>query len=113
MALAGGGSVAADSLLIVTPIVGFFNCSVFCCALLYFHSSFAIISIGKRELVALLCLSFWCVVIVVWLFLTVSWVCLQFVIEAFPDHAHSLLLVSMNIFTRINGTCNNCHATYA
>ena len=34
--------------LIVTPIVGFFNCSVLCCALLCVHSSFAIISMGKR-----------------------------------------------------------------
>ena len=30
-----------DSLLIVTSIVGFCNCSMFCCALLYVHSSFA------------------------------------------------------------------------
>ena len=35
---------------------------------------------GKRELVALLSLSFWCLVIVVWLFLAVPWVSLQFVI---------------------------------
>ena len=48
-----------DSLLIVTHIVGFCNCSMFCCALLYDHSSFAIILMG-RELVALLSLSSWC-----------------------------------------------------
>ena len=66
----GGGSVIVDSLLIVTPIVGFCNCSILCCALLCVHSSFAIISPGKRELVALLCLFSWCLVIVVWLFLT-------------------------------------------
>ena len=47
-------------LLIVTPIVGFYNCSMFCCALLCVHSSFAIMLMGKRELVALLCLSSWC-----------------------------------------------------
>ena len=35
--------------------MGFCNCSVFCCALLYVHSSFAIILMGQRELVALLC----------------------------------------------------------
>ena len=29
-----GGSVVVDSLLIVDPIVGFYVCSVFCCALL-------------------------------------------------------------------------------
>ena len=39
--------------------MGFCNCSMFCCALLYVHSSFAIIPMGKRELVALLCLSSW------------------------------------------------------
>ena len=32
-------------------------------------------------------------VIVVWLFLTVPWVCLQFVIVVFPDHTHLLFLV--------------------
>ena len=52
-----GRSVVVDSLLIVTPIVRFHNCSMFCCALLYVHSSFAIIFMGKRELIALLCLS--------------------------------------------------------
>ena len=64
------------------------NCSMFCCALLFLRSSFAIISMGKRELVALLCLSSWCLVIVVWLFLTMPWVCLQFVIVVFSDHTH-------------------------
>ena len=48
--------------------MGFCNCSMFCCALLYVHSSFAIILMGKKELVALLCLSSWCLVIVVRLF---------------------------------------------
>ena len=48
---------------------------------------------GKRELVALLSLSSWCLAIVVWLFLAVPWVCLQFVIVVFPDHTHLLFLV--------------------
>ena len=74
-------------LLNVTPIVGFCN-SMFCCALLYVHSSFAIILMEKRELVALLSLSSWCLVIVVWLFLAVTKVCLQLVIVVFPDHTH-------------------------
>ena len=52
--------MVVDSLLIVTPIVGFCNCSMFCCALLCIHSSFAIISMGKTELVTLLCSSSWC-----------------------------------------------------
>ena len=44
---------------------------VFCCALLYVHSSIAITLMGKRELVALLNLSSWCLVMVEWLFLAV------------------------------------------
>ena len=78
--------VVVDSLLSVTSIVGFCNCSMFCCALLCVHSSFAIISIGKRQLIALLSLSSGCLVIVVWLFFTNPQVCLQFVNVVFPDH---------------------------
>ena len=48
----GGGSVVVDVLFIVTPIVGVCNCSMFCCTLLYVHSSIAIILMGKRELVS-------------------------------------------------------------
>ena len=48
-------SVVVDLLFIVTPIVGAFNCSMFCSTLLYVHSSFAIILMGKRELVAFVC----------------------------------------------------------
>ena len=93
----GGGSVVVGSLLIVTPIVVLCNCSMFCCVLLFLHSSFAIILMGKRELVALLCLSSWCLVIVVLLFLTMPWVCLQFVIVVFPDHTHLLFLALLAI----------------
>ena len=89
------GSVVVDSLLIVTPDVGFCNCSMICYALLYVHSIFAIILMGKRDLVALLSLSSWCFVIVVWLFLAVPWVCLQFVIVVFPDDTHLLLMQSV------------------
>ena len=88
-------SVVFYSLLIVTTIVGFCNCPMFCCALLYVHSTFAIILMGKRELDALLSLSSWCLVIVVWLFLAVLWVCLQIVIMVLPDHTHLLLLQSV------------------
>ena len=66
--------------------MGICNCSMSCCSYLYVDSSFAIILMGKRELVALLTLSSWCLVIVVWLMLAVQWVCLQFVIVVFPDH---------------------------
>ena len=79
----GGVSVVVDLLLIVTPIVGVCNCSMFCCTLPYVNSSFAIILIGKRELVALLRLSSWCLVIVVWLFLALPCVCLQVMIVVF------------------------------
>ena len=41
------------------------NCSMFFCTFLYVPSSFAILLMGKRELVALLSLSSWCLVIVV------------------------------------------------
>ena len=68
----------------------FCNFSMFCCTLHCAHSSFAIILMGKRELVALLGLSCWCLVIVVWLFLVVPWICLQFMIVVFPDHTHLL-----------------------
>ena len=64
-------SVVVDFLFIVTPIVGVCYCSMFCCTLLYVHSSFAIILMGKRELVAFLILFSWCLVIVVWYFLAV------------------------------------------
>ena len=53
----GGGSVVVDFLFIVTPIVGVCNGYMFCCTLLYVHSSIAIILMGKRELIALLNLS--------------------------------------------------------
>ena len=42
----GLGSVVVDSLLCVTLIVGFCYCSMFCYALHYVHSSFAIILMG-------------------------------------------------------------------
>ena len=61
---------------------------MFCCTLLYVHSSIAIILMGKRELVALLNLSSWCLVMVEPLFLTVPRGFLQFVIVVFPDHTH-------------------------
>ena len=58
----------------------------------FVHSSIAIILMGKRELVALLNLSPWCLVMVEWLFLAVPWGCLRFVIGVFPDHTHLLFL---------------------
>ena len=73
--------------------MGVCNCSMFCCTLLYVHYSITIILMGKRELVALLNLSSWCLVMVVWLFLSMPWDCLRFVIVVFPDHTHLLFLI--------------------
>ena len=66
---------------------------MFCCTLLYVHSSIAIILMGKRELVALHNLSSWCLVMVERLFLALLRGCLQFVIVVFPDHTHLLFSV--------------------
>ena len=73
--------------------MGVCNCSMFWCTLLYVHFSIAIILMGKRELIALLNLSSWCLVMVERLFLTVPRGCLQFVIVVFPDHTHLLFLL--------------------
>ena len=90
-------SVAVGFLFIVTPIVGDCNCSMFCCTILYVHSSIGIILMGKRELVALLNLSSWCLVMVEWLFLVVPWGCLRFVIVVFPDHTYLLFITSRQV----------------
>ena len=67
--------------------------SLFCYALLCVHISFAIILKRKRKLVALLLLYYRCIVLinVMWLFLTVPRVGLQYVIVVFPDHTNFLL----------------------
>ena len=52
----------------------------------------AIILMGKRELIALLNLSSWCLVMAERLFLAVPRGSLQFVIVVFPDHTHLLFL---------------------
>ena len=67
-------------------MVEFCNCSMFSCV----HFSFAFVLMGKTELIALLSLSSWCLGTVVWLFLSVTQVCLQFVIVVFLDHTHIL-----------------------
>ena len=78
--------------------MGFCNCSIFC-------NFFAIILMGKREreLVALLSLSSWCLMTVVWLFLAVPWVCLQFVIVILPAHTHLLFLVVIHAYSDVSG----------
>ena len=84
--------------------MGVCDCSMFCCTLLYVHSSIEIILMGKRELVALLSLSSRRLVMVVWLFLAVPWGCLRLVIVVFPDHTHLLFL----IYLLGDETANSC-----
>ena len=67
---------------------------MFCYTLLYVHSSFAIIMMGKRKLFGLLSLTSCCILMVVWLLLVVPWVCLLFAIVVFPNHTHLLFLGS-------------------
>ena len=73
-----------------------------CCTLLYVHSSIAIILMEKRELVALLKLSSWCLVMVGRLFLAVPRGCLRFVIVVIPDHTHLLLPREQRICNHFN-----------
>ena len=101
--------------------MGVCNCSMFCCTLLYVHSSIAIILIGKRELIALLNLSSWCLVMVERLFLAVPRGCLQFVIVVFPDHTHLLFLPDLSytfsqylitcLFTAVRHEVNNLESS--
>ena len=70
---------------------------MYCCMLLYVHSSIAIIFMGKRELIALLNLSSCCLVMVERLFLAMPRGCLQFVIVVFPDHTHLLFLMGKRL----------------
>ena len=80
--------------------MGVCNCSMFCCTLFYAHFSIAIILMGKRELIALLNLSSWCLVMVERLFLTVPRGCLQFVIVVFPDHTHLLFFIACELLVQ-------------
>ena len=63
---------------------------LFCSALLCVLSRFTIVLKRKRYLVALLLLSYGCLVTVnvLWLFLAVPWVGLRCVIVVFPDHTN-------------------------
>ena len=64
-------------------------------------------------------LSSWCIVIIVWLFLAVPWVCLQFVIVIFSDRTHLLFLFlyvrdlllrdKAHVQTQSNNHCQNMH----
>ena len=80
--------------------MGVCNCSMFCCTLIYVHSSIAVILMEKRELVALFNLSSWCLLMVEWLFLAVPWGCLRFVIVVCPDHTYLLFLSNVYFCVR-------------
>ena len=91
----GSGSIVVDSLLIINPIVGFCNSSMFCCALLCVHTSFAIILMGRRELVALifpLVSRYRCEAL-----LHGPRVCLQFVIVVLSYHTHILIFTEAKV----------------
>ena len=80
--------------------VGVLCLSLFCYALLCVHSSFAFILKRKKKLVALLLLSYICIVTinVLWLLLAVPWVGLQYVIVVFPDHTHFFIVNRIFLF---------------
>ena len=70
-------------------------------ALLFVNSSFATILKRERELIALLLLSYRCIVTinVLWLFLTVSWVGLQCVIVVFSDYTRLYFRSAIKLFS--------------
>ena len=82
---------------------------LFCYALFCVHSRFAIILKRKRKLVVLLLLSHRCFVTtyVLWPFLMVPWVGLQYVIVVFPDHTHLLFDCTFRavMVRAIEGSC--------
>ena len=72
--------------------MGVCNCSMFCCMLLYVLSSFAIILMEKRELVAFLPVFVFLVSSDCCVALSLPSDCLQFVIVVFSDHTHLIFL---------------------
>ena len=76
--------------------MGFIVRCLFCFAVAFCPSSFAIISLGKRELGALVCSEFR-ITSVLWIFLVVPWVGLSYVDVAFTGHTH----LHANIFCEL------------
>ena len=89
--------------------VGVLCLSLFCYIILCVHFSFAIILKRKRKLVALLLLSFRCIVTlnVLWLFLKVPCVCLQYMLVVFLDHTHLLFVC---LYAKISHWRKHLHA---
>ena len=85
---------------------------MFCFTLLYVHFSIAVILMGKRELIALLNLSSWCLVMVERLFPAVPRGCLQFVIVVFPDHTHLLFFIQYNVYCK-NKSLQPCNYQFS
>ena len=76
--------------------MGVCNCSMFCCSLLYVHSSIAIVLSANHNRSRLLSsTTSWCLVMVKRLFLAMPQGCLRFVIVVFPDHTHLLFLLCL------------------
>ena len=67
---------------------------------------------GKREVVALLNLSSWCLMMVERLFLAVPQGCLPFVIVVFPDHTHLLFFITVDEYTYTRNTSLYCVTDY-
>ena len=89
--MAADRSKANVLLLLIYRLMYFPLFVVLCmCLCIVMHSLFAIILKRKRKLVALLLLSYRCIVTinVLWLFLTWPWVGIQCVIMVFPYHTH-------------------------
>ena len=85
---------------------------MFCRTLLCVHSSIATILMGKKEVVALLNFSSWCLVMVELLFLAVPRGCLRFVIVVFPDHTHYLFFITVDEYTYTRNTSLYCVTDY-
>ena len=93
--------------------MGVCNCSMFCYKLLYVQSGIVFILMGKKELVALLNLSSWCLVMVERLFLAMPRGCLRFVIVVLPDYTHLLFLhlreiIIDSVFRGLNSLFCSC-----
>ena len=74
------------------------------------HTSRTPQQMGRREQVDWLSLSSWCLGIVVWLFLAVPWVCLEFLIGVFTDHTvkcHSTRTLQQKGFDEMSVTAHN------
>ena len=74
------------------------------------HTSRTPQQMGRREQVDWLSLSSWCLGIVVWLFLAVPWVCLEFLIGVFTDHTvkcHSTRTLQQKGFDEMSVTARN------